>query len=188
MIVVRPNAKRAKKKKERMEDPARQTYRDLLEKSSPGGGHLLDITDPIEDTVSVATEAEAAAVAEAIGFKPELQLGVSAADLTGGLADPGSAAASGQTSPETTRSPGVLMKSPNLRDMDSPAPSASPSDESTGEDDGGVNIASRDLTAEPASLYTSSNSAAAQHIDLSNATTERENERTAAANVNTQAQ
>ncbi|KAF2097582.1 adenine nucleotide alpha hydrolases-like protein, partial [Rhizodiscina lignyota] len=42
VIVVRPNSKRAKGKRKRLQDPTRTGYRDLLDKSSQGGGHLLD--------------------------------------------------------------------------------------------------------------------------------------------------
>ncbi|KAF2398429.1 adenine nucleotide alpha hydrolases-like protein [Trichodelitschia bisporula] len=42
VIVVRPNMQRARGKRKRLNDPARHAYRDLLDKTGPDSGHILD--------------------------------------------------------------------------------------------------------------------------------------------------
>jgi hypothetical protein len=64
VIVVRPNAQRAKGKRKRQADPTRQQYRDLLDKSG-SDEHFRDISQEALDL----TEDEAAAVAAAIGIE-----------------------------------------------------------------------------------------------------------------------
>lgn len=131
---MRPSSKRNKARNKRALDPNRHAYKDLLEKS----GHLID-TDArsfhAEDSRQ-ASEDEAAAVAAAIGYKP---LG-------------GSPLVQSQTVPvnldqtiadQDLKSPGVVMKSPELRNLDSPEISDSSSSDE--EDDGGISTGTSGL-------------------------------------------
>jgi nucleotide-binding universal stress UspA family protein len=134
VIVVRPSSKRNKARTKRALDPNRHAYKDLLEKS----GHLID-TDArsfTADDSRQASEDEAAAVAAAIGYRP---LG-------------GSPLVQTQTVPvnldrtivdQDLKSPGVVMKSPGLQNLESPEMSdLSSSDD---EDEGGVPTATSGL-------------------------------------------
>lgn len=136
VIVVRPSSKRDKARNKRALDPNRHTYKDLLEKS----GHLLESDTPniIAEDSREASEDEAAAVAAAIGYKP----------LTGGSplvhAETAPAEmesktstsedASGNSALDDLKSPGIVMKSPELQNLDSPEIS----DSSSSEEEGGV--------------------------------------------------
>ncbi|KAJ4349949.1 uncharacterized protein N0V89_008570 [Didymosphaeria variabile] len=134
VIVVRPSSKRNKARNKRALDPNRHSYKDLLEKS----GHLID-TDARSfnvDDSRQASEDEAAAVAAAIGYRP---LG-------------GSPLVQSQTVPvnldrtiadQDLKSPGVVMKSPELQNLESPE--ISDSSISDDEDDGGVPTAALGL-------------------------------------------
>ncbi|KAL1610225.1 hypothetical protein SLS60_001890 [Paraconiothyrium brasiliense] len=127
VIVVRPSSKRNKARNKRALDPNRHSYKDLLEKS----GHLID-TDARNfnvDDSRQASEDEAAAVAAAIGYRP---LG-------------GSPLVQSQTVPvsldrtfadQDLKSPGVVMKSPELQNLESPEISDSSSSDE--EDEGGI--------------------------------------------------
>ncbi|KAK3679475.1 hypothetical protein LTR78_001036 [Recurvomyces mirabilis] len=151
VIVVRPSSKREAKKRKRMQDPSRTGYRDILDKTEDAprgrGGHLLDE----RNRFSVAGAAggglgllgelgggdpdeEARKVAEAIGVRP-------GRNSAGGLAEGRGSSLSRVTSAQSTTStedpPASppderLLKSPELRNLDSPAPSDS---EDEGEDD-----------------------------------------------------
>ncbi|KAK7710437.1 hypothetical protein SLS57_008401 [Botryosphaeria dothidea] len=142
VIVVRPTNKRAKTKRKRMQDPTRTGYRDLLDKSGPAGGHLLDTghrhSIMLDELQSAATDEEAAAVAKAVGFNPS-PLGQDDGQVppqtpdsvgSGGLM-------SGENSPDDTRDIGPVMKSPELQNLDTPAVS---SDEEDSDDEGGVTM------------------------------------------------
>lgn len=135
VIVVRPSSKRDKARNKRALDPSRHAYKDLLEKS----GHLLDPSDPrsmnTEDSrvSSLASEEEAAAVAAAIGYKP---VGGSPLVQTQTTSDHGNST----TALDELKSPGIMMKSPELQNLDSPEIS----DSSSSDDEGGV---STDVTA-----------------------------------------
>lgn len=71
MVVVRPTAKREKKKKKRLADPTRRGYLDILEKSGANGSQMLDKSERdklVEQSGGEASEVEAQAVANAIGL------------------------------------------------------------------------------------------------------------------------
>ncbi|KAJ4305236.1 hypothetical protein N0V90_000767 [Kalmusia sp. IMI 367209] len=125
VIVVRPSSKRDKARNKRALDPNRHAYKDLLEKS----GNLID-TDPRNLTAEdsrQASEDEAAAVAAAIGYRP---LGRSPlihsqtvpVHLDANMVD------------QELKSPGIVMKSPELQNLDSPeiSDSSSSDDEEVG--------------------------------------------------------
>lgn len=154
VIVVRPNSKRAKAKRKRYLDPSRHGYKDLLDKSGPQGGHVLDSSHRsslIEEESQPASEDEAAAVAAAIGYRPHLDPSplaniesVPSEEIEPASPDSPDSTRSGYTggdsSPEDLRSPGVVMKSPELQNLDSPSESdVSSSDEDVYED-GGVSM------------------------------------------------
>lgn len=143
VIVVRPLSKRDKKKRKRMQDPTRRGYRDILDKSEDvaEGGHILDERnrrsmvgpDALVDTAFHNPEEEARMVAEAIGYKAALEDGATdGAPLTRVVsgrserstrsARSGSVNSYGSLDVESDLlSPkAALMKSPELRDLDSP--------------------------------------------------------------------
>ncbi|PNS17176.1 hypothetical protein CAC42_7230 [Sphaceloma murrayae] len=144
VVVVRPSSKRDKKKRKRLKDPARRGYRDILDKSEDAaeGGHLLDSrnrysvigTDVLSELSKRDEEEEARMVAEAIGYKPGQSLpplsdGPPLSRVISGRSDistrsarSGSLGSVGSEGiPEDLRSPvGKLMKSPELRDLDTP--------------------------------------------------------------------
>lgn len=78
VIVVRPSAKRAHKKKKRLQDPTRASYGNILSQAhSRGGSSVLD-KKPIRNSVAPlpeATDQEAAAVARAIGLPKDYKRG-----------------------------------------------------------------------------------------------------------------
>jgi len=143
VIVVRPSSKRDKKKRKRMRDPARRGYRDILDKSGDAeeGGHILDarnrrsILSPetLSELGKRDAEEEARMVAEAIGYRPDKSTSLSEgtplsrvisgrSDISGRSARSGSMGSyASEDLPDDPKSPaGKLMKSPELRDMDSP--------------------------------------------------------------------
>ncbi|KAF2107939.1 hypothetical protein BDV96DRAFT_588444 [Lophiotrema nucula] len=111
VIVVRPSSKRDKARSKRAQDPNRHAYKDLLEKSGPQGGHILDASRLsnyiIEEDEQHPSEDEARAVAKAVGYHPPVEPSpLSQAETAAGLDD--------------LKSPGVVMKSPELQNLDSP--------------------------------------------------------------------
>lgn len=70
-MVVRPTAKREKKKKKRLADPTRRGYLNILEKSGANGSQMLDKSERdklVGQSGGEASESEAQAVANAIGL------------------------------------------------------------------------------------------------------------------------
>ncbi|KAK7516640.1 uncharacterized protein IWZ02DRAFT_454705 [Phyllosticta citriasiana] len=138
VIVVRPTSKRAKTKRKRLQDPSRTGYRDLLDKSGTAGGHLLD-TDHrhslmLDEIQQAGNEDEAAAVAKAVGFVPPPD-----EDLPPKTPDSiNSGLLSGENSPDDTRDIGPVLKSPELRNLDTPVDSEVSDDD--GDDEGGVRM------------------------------------------------
>ena len=134
VIVVRPTSKRDKARSKRANDPDRQGYRDILAKSET----LIDVNSPRNSFF--ANDEEALAVAAAAGNKQ-------AAEPTHPLAQVAHAEESDEDQENTTsntiddpRSPGVMMKSPHLQNLDSPDFSDDPSSGEE-EDEGGVSTA-----------------------------------------------
>ena len=141
VIVVRPSSKRDKARSKRALDPGRHAYKDLLEKTT--GGHILDsenLNNFITEEPQAASQAEAAAVAAAIGFKQPVE--ASSLSQVQSLPADGESKASGRvrrgtaSSLDDPRNFGAVMKSPELQNLDSPELS----DVSTSEEDdqGGV--------------------------------------------------
>ncbi|OCK85781.1 adenine nucleotide alpha hydrolases-like protein [Lepidopterella palustris CBS 459.81] len=150
VIVVRPNSKRIKAKTKRGLDPSRHTYREILEKSAAQGGHVLDLSHRnslIEEESLPVSEDEAAAVAAEIGYRPLDHSPLTLVQTAPPELEPNSPESThsgfngGDSSPEDFRSPGVVMKSPELQNLDSPPlsdASSSDDDVEDTEDDGGV--------------------------------------------------
>ncbi|KAG8627259.1 hypothetical protein KVT40_004742 [Elsinoe batatas] len=143
VVVVRPSSKRDKKKRKRLKDPSRRGYRDILDKSEDvgeAGGHLLDSrnrysvigTDVLSELSKRDEEEEARMVAEAIGYRggqlpatadgPPLSRVISArSEMSTRSGRSGSMNSLGSDIADDLRSPvGKLMKSPELRDLDTP--------------------------------------------------------------------
>jgi nucleotide-binding universal stress UspA family protein len=143
VIVVRPSAKREAKKRKRMQDPERRGYRDILDKSEDAprgrGGHLLDERNRLSIMGSELgtlgelgggdPDEEARKVAEAIGYRgPVLPnnheenhaRGSSLSRITSNTSNFSARSTDDLTSPAHNER---LLKSPELRDMDSPLPS-----------------------------------------------------------------
>ncbi|KAI9844297.1 MAG: hypothetical protein M1837_005707 [Sclerophora amabilis] len=151
VIVVRPTFKREKKKKKRQQNPARKGYLNILERSGAKGthSHMLDKSNrnSIVANAPQATDEEAEAVAAAIGLLPPnddevadmppiSKVHSTKSDATSAT----SATSVDSMSPrdeelyeDDPKSPGIVMKSPELRDLDSPA--LSESEASDDEDD-----------------------------------------------------
>ncbi|KAI9790418.1 MAG: hypothetical protein M1833_001935 [Piccolia ochrophora] len=152
VIVVRSGAKREKKKRKRQKDPARKGYLDILEKSGAKGTHMLDRSnrDSMVGNAGPATAEEAEAVAAAIGQPISRSPQADMAPLSrvqSGRSD--------ATSPESDfspeggpRSPGIIMKSPDLANLESPATSES----EDSDDDGGDGLPN--FEAVPGSMLT----------------------------------
>ena len=74
-MVVRPSAKREKKKRKRLADPSRKTYMGILKDSGVSGSQVLnkdEMDKLVGPTGGEASEHEALAVAEAIGLPGNL--------------------------------------------------------------------------------------------------------------------
>lgn len=146
MIVVRPTSKREKKKRKRQLDPNRQGYLDILQKSGGESAYELggSSQSSITDGTLVAPHEEAAAVAAAIGLPPNYspslnQPGSSMAQpATAEVSSPVSATTTDETLSDAPRSPGVVMKSPDLANLESPAASGSCASEEDGDEGSGV--------------------------------------------------
>ncbi|KAF2818970.1 adenine nucleotide alpha hydrolases-like protein [Ophiobolus disseminans] len=127
VIVVRPTSKRDKARDKRKNDPDRQGYRDILAKSET----LIDVNSPRNSFF--ANDEEALAVAAAAGSKQP-------PDTAHPLAQVAHAEESddeqGPNKMDDPRSPGFLMKSPHLQNLESPDFSDDPS--SGEEEDDGV--------------------------------------------------
>lgn len=125
VIVVRPTQKRSKTKKKREVDPTRHGYLDILDRSKAQGAPIMYPNDSgsLFPNDQLATEGEAAAVAAALGFKasPSPLAREEPSEQTIEVDEAGQSGYEGESSPESMRSPGVVMKSPELRDLESPA-------------------------------------------------------------------
>jgi hypothetical protein len=135
VIVVRPTSKRDKARSKRANDPSRLGYQEMLAKSES----LLDITTspaPSPRGSFVATDEQAAAV------KASLQ-NQNAVQYTAPV-DPSPLAqvhhAEETEDEKDLQSPGSLLKSPELQNLDSPDIS---SDESSDEEDGEGGVSTR---------------------------------------------
>lgn len=135
VIVVRPTSKREKKKKKRQADPNRRGYLDILEKSAGGNGktgHVLGGSgeNSITGEQPPVGEGEALAVAAAVGLNPEIEAALEAAHAARLEALESSTSPSPTESPvDELKNPGVVMKSPDPEDFESPELSESDEDE-----------------------------------------------------------
>jgi hypothetical protein len=78
VIVVRPSAKRAHKKKKRLQDPTKASYGNILSQAQSRGGSTVLDKRPIRNSAAPlpeATDQEAAAVARAIGLPKDYKKG-----------------------------------------------------------------------------------------------------------------
>ncbi|KAG9557766.1 adenine nucleotide alpha hydrolases-like protein, partial [Aureobasidium melanogenum] len=163
VIVVRPSSKRDKKKRQRLEDPTRRGYRDILDKSdntaANGAGYTLDPLHRLSimpgdglgalpELETRDAEEEARMVAEAIGYRPD-QIAADGEPLSrvtsarsdvsrrsGRSARSGSFGSNRSESPETLRSPSRgLIQSPQLRAVPDSGAETSEFDDSDDERD-----------------------------------------------------
>lgn len=139
VIVVRPSSKRDKARVKRAQDPNRHGYKDILEKSGPQGGYVFDPSARnsivVPEEVQPASEDEAAAVAAAIGYRPALEASpLAQIQIARDISSDNTASGF-----DDLRSPGVVMKSPELQNLDSPEISDISSSEE--EEQGGVSTA-----------------------------------------------
>jgi hypothetical protein len=140
VIVVRPSSKRDKARTKRANDPNRLGYQEMLAKSES----LLDVTTspaPSPRGSFVATDDQAAAV------KASLQTQKPQPVEPSPLAQVHHAEYSEDE--KDLRSPGSLLKSPELQNLDSPDLSSESSSEDDDEE-GGISTGSRSLASEEA--------------------------------------
>ncbi|KAF2813825.1 adenine nucleotide alpha hydrolases-like protein [Mytilinidion resinicola] len=157
VIVVRPSTKRDKAKQKRKAD-GRHAYKDILDKAAPMTGHILNMSHRnsfIEEENLPASDDEAGAVAAAIGYKPSR--GETIHPLAHVQSAPGNLDSpelrgehNGDVSPDDFRSPGVVMKSPHLQNLDSPPLSDDSSSDDENGPEGGVPMDPEDSPDESA--------------------------------------
>jgi nucleotide-binding universal stress UspA family protein len=144
VIVVRPSSKREAKKRKRLQDPSRTGYRDILDKSDDAprgrGWHLLDAQNRMSvvgsDLGALGSfdnagdpDHEARMVAEAVGYRGTTAAAAPPPSSATGREGGTSSSLSRITS--TTSTDGTndaspmesVLKSPSLRDVESPVPS-----------------------------------------------------------------
>ncbi|KAI7485142.1 adenine nucleotide alpha hydrolases-like protein [Hortaea werneckii] len=152
VIVVRPSSKREAKKRKRLQDPDRQGYRDILDKSEDAprgrGGHLLDQKNRqsvmgsdlglLGELGKGDPDEEARKVAEAIGYRPEnrgrsmnREAGSRGSSRNRAVSNASARSQEDVTSP---RGDERLLKSPTLGTLDSPMGSDD-EDEGDGDED-----------------------------------------------------
>lgn len=74
-MVVRPSAKREKKKRKRLQNPARRVYQNIFEKSGVNGSHMFNKNERdkmVSHSGGEASKLEAQAVADAIGLNEKI--------------------------------------------------------------------------------------------------------------------
>lgn len=131
VIVVRPTSKRDKARDKRANDPDRQTYRKILEKSES----LIDVDSPRNSFF--ANDDEATALASAIAKKQPPQESVHPLAQVARAADiDDDETLHDNMLAEDPRSPAQLMKSPHLQNLESPDFSDDPSSGEEDEDGG----------------------------------------------------
>jgi hypothetical protein len=131
VIVVRPTSKRDKARTKRANDPDRQGYRDILAKSES----LIDVNSPRNSFFANDDEALAQAAAAAGKQAPDSMHPLAQVAHAEDSSDDQDTNAG--TLVDDPRSPGVMMKSPHLQNLDSPDFSDDPSSGEE-EDEGGV--------------------------------------------------
>ncbi|KAI9798938.1 MAG: hypothetical protein M1825_004951 [Sarcosagium campestre] len=139
VIVVRSGAKREEKKMKRQNNPGRKGYLDILEKSGAEGSHMVDGANRFSliENAGPATAEEAKAVAAAIGQPRPRDSHARFSSLSKVQSQHAAAPADDEALSEGPRSPGVIMKSPTLSNMESPAVSDGEASEDDSDDDEG---------------------------------------------------
>ncbi|KAF2852951.1 adenine nucleotide alpha hydrolases-like protein [Plenodomus tracheiphilus IPT5] len=141
VIVVRPTTKRDKARSKRANDPDRQGYRDILAKSES----LLDVNSPRNSFF--ANEEEASAMPGSTTTpKPTTDTHPLAQVAHAQNSSDDDVETGASTLVEDPKSPGFLMKSPHLQNLDSPELSDA-SSFSDDEDAGGVSTGTVSATA-----------------------------------------
>ena len=130
VIVVRPTSKRDKAKSKRSNDPDRQTYRDIIAKSEG----LPDYNSPRNSYFANEDEAATlgtAAAAAAAAPTPKLVVETHPLAQVEHAQDSDDDAGTGNSTliGDDPRSPGPMMKSPHLQNLDSPELSSQSSSE-----------------------------------------------------------
>jgi nucleotide-binding universal stress UspA family protein len=135
VIVVRPSSKRESKKRKRLQDPTRRSYRDILDKSEDAprgrGGHLLDERNRMSIMGSDLgvlgrlegdndPDAEARRVAEAIGWRAHRGSGSSAQGSNLSRVVSTASAPSEDSDDDMTMTEESILKSPTMGALDSP--------------------------------------------------------------------
>lgn len=152
VIVVLPEYKRDKSRVKRAQDPSRQSYKELLEKSGPGAGYPPTVGDKAAlltpEGVTGQQRRRSSAEDTLVGSektsidKPMKRLSVNKPVEQSPLAQVQSAASLKE--PESAPpSPEVIMKSPHLRDLDSPYVSGDSSSEDEDDEDGEKGVTGR---------------------------------------------
>jgi hypothetical protein len=135
VIVVRPSSKRESKKRKRLQDPTRRSYRDILDKSEDAprgrGGHLLDERNRMSIMGSDLgvlgrlegdddPDAEARRVAEAIGWRAHRGSGSSAQGSNLSRVVSTASGPSDDSDDDMTMNEERILKSPTMGALDSP--------------------------------------------------------------------
>ncbi|KAI9890152.1 MAG: hypothetical protein M1814_004433 [Vezdaea aestivalis] len=131
VIVVQPHNKVQKKKNARQKKPEKGSYQEILEASGNHSSYVLDHIqedNPLPQIHSASLQ-EAKAVADAIGVPPAIDY--SLPDMAAAR-NPTARADANPEDGENPKSPGVVMKSPTLGDLETPP--VSDSEESDRED------------------------------------------------------
>lgn len=169
VIVVLPSSKRDKSRVKRAQDPSRQSYKELLEKSGPGAGYPIaggDKAALLTPEGVTGHRRRSSAEETLVGSektsidRPMKRLSLNRPIEQSPLAQMQTAAS--LKDPESTpASPEVIMKSPHLRDLDSPYVSGDSSSEDDDDDDEGEKRATGRSAEEIATARSNAASAAA---------------------------
>ncbi|KAF2280283.1 adenine nucleotide alpha hydrolases-like protein [Westerdykella ornata] len=145
VIVVLPSSKRDKSRVKRAQDPTRHGYKDLLEKSGPQLGYSL----PASSRNSLALP-ESAATSVAIGHSQPIEASP-LAQSEAASESVGSVSTRSEADPEEPRSPGVVMKSPHLQNLETPDLSDASSSEGDEQEERGNNTSAVERRLGPSS-------------------------------------
>ncbi|KAL2355516.1 hypothetical protein BJ546DRAFT_973789 [Cryomyces antarcticus] len=125
VAVVRPSSKRDKKKQKRLQDPSRRGYKDILDKTDLEGGHFLSSSSIVTDTMPAAADEEQAvldAIRSAAGNNSGFSALTKVQSNRSDISQSSLGSAYSRRDSDSVRSPtDRLLKSPELRDLESPA-------------------------------------------------------------------
>jgi hypothetical protein len=131
VIVVRPSSKRDKARNKRANDPDRLGYKEMLAKSES----LIDVSSSRSNSVAPEEATATSGVGNVQPPEPSPLAQVHHADYSDDDREVGTGTLVDLDDP---RSPGALLKSPHLQNLDSPDLSSESSSEDDDEDEGGV--------------------------------------------------